>query len=321
MSSFKMKIWRIAAFFSAFLLSAVICCIPVSAAPSETEGYVNIRHNGKGDAEFFVTSDVSQTEFESRISQTINGVNLASGRSDMVSLRKIEANSGGYGVSVRFRRIDKVKARGSISWYGARPLKAKQSMELDQLMRWELGDVNCNPDVFYDGLRGSVRIAKPREGGPLHVVSPYEANGKPLTVAKLSERVSADAQVLAFQILDVKGVQKITLDLPGEVIYYGGEGVRIAERGKVEISPALLKASVTRIDPLTLEPKVTEEDVSAFVGYVILKMDVSPVLIGVVTSVCILAVGGITVLLVYFYRRGKRVIARNEGSSEEKYDD
>lgn len=292
-----------------FVLLFILPFLYLSFCGFTATGNMKIGHNGKGNMIMTVESTLSQTEFSKQLRSVINDFNTASGQSDMLKIKEVEKIASGYEVNVQFRRIDKIKTRGEFFWYKAKPLKAKQSMELDKLGRWELGDINCRVDVFYDGLRGSVAILKPREGGPKHVVVPHAVDGKELTVKQLTEKIDGDAQVFLYQNCDTLGVTSVRITFPGKITYYGGENVRIIDESTVKMTPVTLKAKVTKNDVNSLEPIITEEEVNVFVGYVVFDMSISPFLITVIVIACIAVVGVIVYTCISLHIRGKRILA------------
>lgn len=277
------------------------------------DGAANIKHNGKGTAVLEIESELNETQFQEKLSETIKGFNTASGSNDKILVQSVKQTDVGYTVSVKFRRIDKVRLRGNFYWYQAETLKAKQSTELDRINRWALGDVNYKTDVFYDGLRGTVEIKKPRENeNAKKIISPYKADGTSLTVKKFTAEISKKAQVLQFQTCDTLGVKKIKISLPGTIKYYGGENVTIVNENTFEVTPSSIAATVTKIDKDTLAAVSEEAEVNTFIGYVAFEKSISPFLITVIVLSSVVVVGGISSVLVYFYRRGMKVIQAEE---------
>lgn len=286
-----------------------IFCLPLYAF--NAYGEVSIGHDGKGSAVFFVESALEEDAFEEKIETVLDGFNTASGSNDMFVLKGIEKTDAVYRVKVSFRRIDKVHPRGDFNLYKASDLKVKQSEELDSLKRWELGDINCKSYVFYNQLRGSVEIKKPREDGPTVVVKPTTASGEQLSVKKFTELVSADDQMLTFQLLDMMGVQKVQVSLPGTITYCS-DSVKVVGKGTFEITPVTVEAKVTRNDVVTLKPIETIENIQTFVGYVAYQKSISPFEITMIVTGCTILVGFVVFVLAYFYHRGKKVQQREE---------
>lgn len=294
-----------------FAIFLPIVCLPLYAF--NAYGEVNIQHDEKGSAVFFVESTLDEDAFEEKIEMVIDGFNTASGSNDMVVLKGIENTGAVYKVKVSFRRIDKVHPRGDFNLYKAGSLKLKQSEELDSLQRWERGDINCKSYVFYNRLRGLVQIKKPRapENGPKVVIKPNTASGEQLSVKQFAERVSADNQILSFQLLDMMGVQKVQVSLPGAITYYGG-GVKVVGEGTFEITPITVQAEVTRNNEETLESIVTTENIQIFIGYVAYKKSISPFEIAMIATACTILVGAVVGILGYFHQRGKKVQQQEE---------
>ncbi len=291
-----------------------IFCLPLCGFTAN--GEVSIKHNGKGEATFFVESALEENAFEQKIEEIVQDFNVASGSNDMVKLKGVEKESGLYKVHVAFRRIDKVHPRGDIYLYKADALKVKQSEELDRLNRWEkLGDINCTSYVFYNPLRGLVQIKKPREGGPKVEIKPTSFDGEQISVQKFAESVSKENDILSFQLLDMLGVKKIQVSLPGTITYYGGN-INVMDESTFEMLPTTVQAEVTRNNADTYETVVTKEEIQIFVGYVAFQKSVSPFTIVMLTSLCLIIVGLVVCALVYFYQRGKQLVLQEELEKE-----
>ena len=233
-----------------------ILCLPLCGFTAS--GEFNIKHSGKGQAVFDVDSTLESKAFQEKVENIVQDFNVASGSNDMVKLNGIERANNLYKVKVSFRRIDKVHPRGDIFLYKADALKVKQSEELDRLQRWERGDVNCTSYVFYNQLRGLVRIKKPRENGPTVVIKPKSASGEQVSVKSFAENVAVKNDIVSFQLLDTLGVQKIQITLPGKITYYGGN-VTLMDKDTFEITPTTVQAEITRNSADTYESIVTNE--------------------------------------------------------------
>lgn len=284
-------------------------------------GDMQIKHNGKGNITMTIESELSELELSERLQGVIDNFNTTSGQNDMLKIKEVEKTASGYVAVIQFRRIDKIKTRGDFLWYKADLLKSKQSMELDKLSRWELGDVNCKVGAFYNDLRGFVEILKPREGGPKHIVVPCSADGQELTVEQLVETVNADSQVLLWQNCDTLGITNIRVTFPGAIAYYGGENVRVIDESTVEITPVSLVAKVTKNDVNTLEPIITMENINVFLGYVIFDKSVSPFMITIIVLGSTIVLGLIGVGCIFLHKRGKRILMLKESIDENEKDE
>ena len=293
-------------------------CLPIFCLPLfgfTAEGRANIYHNGKGNATFFVESTLDESAFEATIKQTLAEFNDISGSSDIITLQDIEKADGVYEVSVALRRIDKVKPRGYFYLHTAEYLKKKQSVELDRLSFWELGNVSGSANIYYNGLKGSATIYKPSDGGQKFVVAPTSADGKATTVKNFAKNVAATNQILAFQMFDTMGVQKVQISLPGTITYCSNN-VKLIDESTFEVTPAVIRAEVQKNDQITLETITTNEDVNMFIGYVAFEKSVSPTTITVIAIVCALVVGFVVFVLAYFYHRGKKLQEQEDAEKE-----
>jgi hypothetical protein len=291
-----------------------ILCLPLCGFTAS--GQATIKHSGKGEAAFFVESALEESAFQKKIEEVVEDFNIASGSSDMVRLKRVEKEDALYKVDVSFRRIDKVHPRGSFYLHKAEALKAKQSEELDRFGRWERGDINCTAYVFYNRLRGLAQIKKPREDGPTVVIKPTSASGEKLSVKNFAEKISKENDILAFQLLDTLGVQKIQISLPGTITYYGGN-IKLINGNSFEITPISVQAEITKVDENNnYESVVTKEEIQTFVGYVAFQKSISPFEITMIVIAALSVVLFVSFALVYFYQRGKMVQARENMEKE-----
>ena len=294
-----------------------ILCLPLCGFTAD--GEVSIKHSGKGEATFFIDSDLEKDAFQQKIEAVVQDLNDASisndGSNDIVKLKGIEEENGLYEVNVSFRRIDKVDPRGIVYLYKAESLKVEQSEEWKRLERWERGDINCTSTIFYNQLPGLVQIKKTREGGPKLVIKPKSAAGETLSVKNFAEQISEKDQILSFQLLDTLGVEKIQISLPGKITYCG-DNVTIIDKSTFEIKPTTVPAQVTRNSTDSYESIVTNEEIQIFVGYVAFQKSISPFTITVLTIVGLMVVGLVAYSLYYFYQRGKKVQALEEAKKE-----
>ncbi len=286
-----------------------ILCLPLCAFTAS--GDVNIKHNGKGEAVFFVNSDLGEEAFQEKIENVVQDFNVASGSNDMVKLNSVEKENEQYKVSVAFRRIDKVHPRGDIYLYKADSLKVKQSEELDRLQRWYDGNINCKPYVFYNGLRGTVFIKSPFYDGPKVSIKPHTVTGEELSVKNFTENISEKNDILNFQLVDMVGVEKIRISLPGAITYYGGN-ITVIDKDTFEIKPTTVPAEITRNDPDTLASIITNEDIQIFAGYVAFQKSISPFAIVLMIVLGLTVAGLVAYALVYFYQRGKMLEQQEE---------
>jgi hypothetical protein len=294
-----------------------ILCLPLCGFTAS--GEVNIKHSGKGEATFFVNSTLEEEAFQKKIEEVVEDLNAASekndGSNDIVKLKGVEKADGMYEVSVAFRRIDKVDPRGIVYLYKAESLKVEQSEERKRLDRWELGDINCTSTIIYNQLPGLVQIKKLRDGGPKVVIKPQAASGEQLSVKNFAEQVSEKDQILSFQLLDMLGVQKIRISMPGKITYCS-ENITVINQSTFEITPTTVQAQVTRNSAENYESIVTNEDIQVFVGYVAFQKSMSPFAIAALTSVGLTIVGLVAYALDYFYQRGKQLQYLEETKEE-----
>ncbi len=306
---------RLKKFINSILIAIWVSILCLSLCGFTARGELNIKHNGKGEAVFFVESELDEVSFQQKIEEVIGDFNVASGSSDMVKLKGVEKENDSYQVKVAFRRIDKVHPRGDIYLYKADSLKVKQSEELDRMQRWERGDINCTSYVFYNQLRGLVRIKKPREDGPTVAIKPKTVLGEQISVKDFAEKIKKKNDILSFQVLDIMGVQKIQISLHGAITYYGGN-IKIIDKNTFEIMPTTVQAEITRNSVDNYEPIVTNEEIQIFVGYVAFQKSISPLAIVVIVVLSLIVAGLVVFSLLYFYQRGKKVELQEEAEKE-----
>jgi hypothetical protein len=146
-------------------------------------------------------------------------------------------------------------------------------------------------------------------------IKPYTVSGEKLSVKNFAENISEKNDILNFQLVDVMGMEKIRISLPGAITYYGGN-VTVIDKDTFEIAPTTVSAEITRNDPNTLASIITNEDIQIFVGYVAFQKGISPL------AIVAIVLGGMTIVgltafaLYYFYQRGKRLQMQEDCEKE-----
>lgn len=312
-----------------------IMCLPLCGFTAN--GEMKIKHNGAGNATFFVTSELEEDAFQDKMKKVIAGLNSGSPnhreRLPIIKLNSIEQENNLYKVNLSFRRIDKVKPRGEIYVYSAKELKREGSPEYNRLLwRQDFGDIGATfANVYYDGVNGTVEIKVPEDNGPEFVMKPKTAFGEELLFNDFAKKVSEKNQIIDFQLVDTLGIQKIQISLPGRITYCS-DNIKVINEGTFEITPITAPAYVMIngkwrkvmldangqpiLDENTGKPIPLPEDIQTFVGYVAYQKSISPLEITIIVISAVALVGLVVFALVYFYQRGKKVQAKENLKKE-----
>lgn len=306
--------------FSLFLILSVMSALFCGFTAS---GSTEIGHNGKGTMTLTVESSLPETEFRETLGARIRDYNVLSGDSDMLVVKSVRAGEGGYTVAVAFRRIDKIKLNGDFYWQSFSSSVAEGSEFRSLLEKLAGGNISCTVSAYYDGYLGQITVPRSSE----LTVAPFDAAGNELGLERLFGAGSGApdrSTMFLFRIFDVKNVTKVTVTLPGKIVYCGGSGVKIISGDTAELTPEIVRASVLKNKVITdengtekIEPEISVEDVTAFLGYIVFEKSMSPFAAGVIVAAVVIVVGLCVAVYVGFYRSGKRILRAEEASAKE----
>ena len=179
-----------------------------------------------------------------------------------------------------------------------------------------------NTSAYYDGSLATISVTRDSRI-PLH---PVDVDGKSLTAAEFlgkSSEYSNKAKMVFFRCLDMEGLEKLEVSVPGTLKFCGGEGVEFTSKNSLIITPVSFPITITKTikyveDGIEKTKTVVEKKESAnnLAGYFVYEPSMSPFEITLITLGCALGAGLIASFLIYILRLGKKQIALEEGEHD-----
>ena len=290
---------------------------------SSWNGSLSLGHNGKSKVSLSFASSLSKEEFQKSLDRKIDGYNISSGYSDAVTLKSLqEAGEGKYQVQLALRRLDKVKINGVIAYSSWKDFAIEGSEARKAIENAEKGNLSMNTSAYYDGSLATISVTRDSRI-PLR---PVDVDGKSLTAAEFlgkSSEYSNKAKMVFFRCLDMEGLEKLEVSVPGTLKFRGGEGVEFTSKNSLIITPVSFPITITKTikyveDGIEKTKTVVEKKESAnnLAGYFVYEPSMSPFEITLITLGCALGAGLIASFLIYILRLGKKQIALEEGKHD-----
>lgn len=287
------------------------------------QGAASIGYNGKGKALLTFESELTEEEFEDKLQETLDGFNVVSGDDDMLVAESVEQTKTGYEVSVAFRRLDKVKVNGDFYLEPWSEFVAEGSESLALLEKLDRGNLSCTVSAHFDGVLGQITI--PRTSA--NSISPKDVSGQAIPLETFAEQgrgSAANAKLLLFRLFGLEGVTRAQVTVPGRIRAYGGS-VNVLSDDTFEVVPGEVNATVLRNKVVVdengtekFEAEVTNEAVSALVGYIVFDQDVDPAVYWLIGIAAAVAVGLCVTIYIYFRRAGLKILQKEAQSEEGK---
>ncbi len=285
------------------------------------EGSAAIGYNGKGSAVLTFESELAPAEFREELDEALYGFNVVSGDDDMLTAEAVEQTQTGYEVTVRFRRLDKIKLNGDFYLERWSEYVAEGSESLALLEKLDRGNLSCTVSAHFDGVLGQITVPR----STTERISPYTAAGEATELeAFVAEgRASAgNAKMLLFRLFGLEGLTRAEVTVPGQIRAYGGN-VNLLSGNTFEVFPGEVNATVLRNKLVVdengtekFEAEVTNEAVSMLVGYIVFDQDVDPAVYWLIGIAAAVVVGLCVAVYVYFRRAGLKIL-QSEGQSKE----
>ena len=286
---------------------------------SSWNGSLSLRHNGKSKVSLSFASPLSKEDFQKSIDQKIDGYNISSGFSDAVTLKSVqEAGEGKYQVQLALRRLDKVKINGLISYSSWKNFAIEGSEARKAVENAEKGNISMNASAYYDGSLATVAVTRDSRV-PLR---PVDFEGQSLTAAEFlgkSSAASDKTKMVFFRCLDMEGLEKLEVSVPGTLKFRAGEGVEFTSKNTLTITPVSFPITITKTiqyveDGIEKTKTIVEKKESAtnLAGYFVYEPSMSPFEITAITLGSALGAGLIASFLIYILRLGKKQIALEE---------
>jgi hypothetical protein len=170
----------------------------------------------------------------------------------------------------------------------------------------------------FGSLVGSVEIESGTKKNQVYIKPKDAMTNEELTVEEFSQagaQSSSKTYLAMFRVPDVKGLQKVTIKLPGKVKYVSSTCINVVDESTIEIVPVSLVANVMKQEyvldeegnftyddsGVVITTTVVERDVevSCMFGYVAYEHSPNYALI---TVLCILGVGVVTFIVLGFVK-------------------
>ncbi|MFR1983847.1 MAG: hypothetical protein ACLS4Z_09175 [Christensenellaceae bacterium] len=248
---------------------------------STVTGGINFSYDMKSDVAVNIKSDLSYEEVKTSVENYIVGYNLISGDDDVIVLKNIEKKAEEYVVSVKLRRIDKVKGPGDFDFAALSDFFSEGSERRRLIESWANGSWRYSSSVWFGNDRGSVDISREHEGKD--EVLPRNEKGETIAFEKFAqegEKSGGDTDLFLFRLvatdLTMGDISSITMSVPGKIRYYAGNGISV-ENGKIVVKPTVIKGDILKKDESGEITAIKDADIKIMYGYVAFDRGTSPV--------------------------------------------
>ena len=315
-------------FFTTFLtcLMAIVsfsissCGTNSSSLPNQMDLYIG--HDWKSDISIGIESNKTFNEVEDNCQKYINGFNSISGDNDFVKYQSLTKNSeDSYSLSAKLRRIDKIKGVGEFDISSLSNFSVIDSDRYNLVKRLVNGTWSYKSSASFEGERGQISIDRSRPN-KISSLTFKDINGNnPGDIEEFLEKKGLNAEsntkLFAFRFIAldeaIGNIEKITISLPGNIIYYAGKDMEIINSSTFSISTSYVTCSIIRQN----SESIIEKDCLCAYGFVILDQNMSPVSLGFIIAGAIVLFGLILSFFIYFYLRGKKYYKRINGYGNE----
>ena len=290
------------------VLLAVITILFCCGAQSNVS--VNFTFDMKSSVVLTVESNLSESDFSTAIKKNIDGINLVSGDDDILKLGKITKIANGYEVSIKLRRIDKVKAIGEFDYADLNKFLIEGSERRRLIENWSNGVWRYSGSAVISGERGHVDITRDHDGK--QEVIPQTANGEKVAFDKFVSDNLENKNLKLFSFfmpaLDrtIGEVTSLTFRIDGKIAYFAGNGIEKIDDNTVKLTPKTIKADVTQKDESGEFITELNTDISVAYGYVVFSQGLSPVAVALIIIAALIVFGLITYMFFSLYTSGKK---------------
>lgn len=303
-----------------FLATSLLLPILPFGFSADATASATIDHAGKAKAVVSIASDLPMGDFTQRAKAKVRDFCVVSGYKDAVSIESIAEKEGGYDLSMAFRRLDKVKMQGTFLFGEFSSFSAEGSEARKAIENASRGNIETICGAYVDGSYATMKVSRDTRV----TITPKNAAGEEVALNDFlaaSSAANSSDTMLFYRAFDTESVNKITLKVPGEVTYLGGEGIRALSADTLELTPVDIPVTITKtityIDEEGIEKTSTEvekkDDAKGFAGYFVYRKSLSPVAIAFIVLGGTLVLGGLIAAFIYFTRLGKQEIKKREG--------
>ncbi len=291
----------------AFAVCTVAVCLFFCSLGFSYTGKAKVKHNGLCEVTFSVKSGLAPAEFKQAVQAKVEGYNTVSGKLPAaLKLEGIRSKAEGYEVEISTRRIDKIETSGTYEWRDFATYVEEGTQMREWLDKFEMGNISA---ITATTLTSKIKFYRNRTNYP---ITPKYADGTPLSVAEMSEgkKASKDAKILVFKLVDLQHLEQVKVTLPGKISYYAGESFAVEGDKTLVLTPK----NVEKAEVYDIASKQTEiRDVQSILGYVVYDPPMSPAIILLLCLGGVLIIGGTVLVLLKFYRDGKKILMEREG--------
>lgn len=222
------------------LVCTLFLCLFCGASTMNAE----LLNSGKGDigltvnkaalAEYEV-SDLSS--FKTFFDKYLSDLNFASGDNDFLEAKEYADGGEYYTVTVKTRRIDKIKGLGTIDYATGEDFY-NDPQSISKLQKWSAGDISekaLNRRYPNGSVVGNnISISK---GNKLAINAIDVATQETKTYEDFSGYlVGTDDRIVMLRLVDLSFVESITLSVNGRIRYISSECVKLVDNNTVEIT-------------------------------------------------------------------------------------
>lgn len=274
-------------------------------------GDASIKNNGSVVTVLNVQSEKSHNDFAADLRRIIKGHNDNSGDDDFVKIQSIQSVESGYVVTLKLRRIDKVKAQGDFDWKSLKKHTelAENRKLIENLAR---GNWSNTWSIYYEGKAGSVQLAKSGEGQvPISIYDMENNKQEPDKFIAQALKSRDSDKLFMFRMIDIGGITSFKITFPGKIKYYAGHDISVVNSSTIEAKPRAIKANlvvkyVMDEDGNTSEQILGNQTIDAMIGYVVYRQNTSPLTFIVVGLIIGGAITLVVVAVIYFIKRGRK---------------
>ena len=255
------NVWRLR-WIPILLLAAFICLTAFAGkAYAATEsgasyGTASLSKDGKVQLTLSIDKTALQenlrgkNNFVEYVSAMVKSIKSSSQDSDMITLKKIEDNGASYSVRISTRRINSnLKGMGDFAWAKLSTFTTPESDTYNRLALMANGNLRCQLAKPFGDLSGYIEIEAGTKKNQVYIKPVDAVANKEMTVDEFSaagQNASDKMHISMFRIPDVKGIEKIKVELPGKVKYVSSECVKVVNENTIEIVPVKIIANIVR---------------------------------------------------------------------------
>lgn len=271
------------------VLLAVLAVIVTAGGCAVAE--VKIGRDGTGTATVTVTKEGrSEEEVRASLDEVFDGVGFISGDVYRLKLKSLKDAGDTFVATVKFKRIQYTKGVGDFNYMKAADFY-RDNNKLPLLRRWANG--RWNPFhtykdeviVFDNGTIADPTVSfRPKYAETGESVDLDDLDGEDGIIANAGNR----DRVFTFFMAGLEGLESVTFRFDGKIKIYGGKNVELIDDSTIRVTPVEMKAKVSS-SSVTGEAR-TE---NVFLGYVLIKTNVSPLLICLAVAGGLIIAGGV----------------------------